>query len=117
MIGRLVTAVVLALVSSGNLATVGPLQDAARAGDVKQIMILLRQGADINDTAGLAPPIFYAIQNGHEKTALALIKLGADVNAESIWGTPLHTAASVNMPMAAAWLVGLGADQKLFGTR
>ncbi|NJM91911.1 MAG: hypothetical protein HC861_03990 [Rhodospirillaceae bacterium] len=75
-----------------------------------QIKKLLSEGADINGGAGLAPPLFYAIQNRHEKAALALIKLGADVNAASTWGTPLHAAAAADMPMAAAWMIGFGAE-------
>ena len=110
MNGRLVAAIICVLLSVGNGAAANPLRDAAKAGDVMQIKMLLSQGADINGGSGLAPPLFYAIQNRHEQAALALIKLGADVKATSIWETPLHAAATVNMPMAAAWLIGYGAD-------
>jgi cytochrome c len=110
MNGRLVASIICVLLSVGNGAAADPLHDAAKAGDVMQIKLLLSRGADINGGSGLAPPLFYAIQNRHEQAALALIKLGADVKATSIWGTPLHAAAAANMPMAAAWLIGYGAD-------
>lgn len=110
MTGRLLALTICALLSVGNMAAADALRDAAKAGDVTQIKLLLSRGADINGGAGLAPPLFYAIQNRHEPAALALIKLGADVKASSVWGTPLHTAAAVDMPLAVTWLLGCGAD-------
>ena len=83
---RLSALVACAFIGVNAPAAAGALEDAARAGDVDQIKSLLSQGADIDGTSGLAPPVFYAIQNGHEEAALALIKLGADVNVMSVWG-------------------------------
>lgn len=109
MYARLVAAIICILLSVGSSTQADPLRDAAKTGDVMQIKKLLSEGADINGGPGLAPPLFYAIQNKHEKAAVALIKLGADVNANSIWGTPLHAAAAADMPMAATWMIGFGA--------
>ena len=110
MILRRVASVVCAIIGLGSPAAAESLQDAARAGNVDQILMLLGQGADINGNSLLAPPLFHAIQNQHERAALALIKLGADVKAMSTWGTPLHAAATADMPMAATWMIGYGAD-------
>ena len=110
MILRLLASAVCAVIGLGGPAAAQSLEDAAKAGNVDQILLLLGQGADINGKSHLAPPLFYAIQSQQEKAALALIKLGADVKAMSIWGTPLHAAAAADMPMAATWLIGYGAD-------
>jgi cytochrome c len=110
MVLRFIAAVVCAILGVNSPARAETLQDAAKAGNVDEIRLLLSQGANINGDSHLATPLFYAIQNHHEKAALALIKLGADVSAMSIWGTPLHAAAAADMPMAVAWMIGYGAD-------
>ncbi len=91
-------------------AQAGPLHDAAKAGDVAQIELLLSQGADINQSTVLATPLYYAISGEHEEAARVLIERGADVNAPSNWGAPLHAAASHNLTSIVILLLDHGAD-------
>jgi cytochrome c len=91
-------------------ASAGPLHDAAKAGDLAQIELLLAQGADINQSTGLATPLYYAINGGHVEAAELLIERGADVNAPSIWGAPLHAAASQGLIPVVSLLLKRGAD-------
>jgi cytochrome c len=92
-----------------NIGCAGPLQDAAKAGDLEKIEQLVAQGADVNEK-GLATALHYAIREGHVKAAELLIKRGADVNATSTWGTPLHLAASGGQADIAQLLLEHGAD-------
>jgi cytochrome c len=93
-----------------NLATAGPLQDAARAGDIELIKQLLAQGADINENVGVGTALWYAIQEDHPEAAVFLIQHGADVNARTPWGTPLYGAAAQGLEVVAQLLLERGAD-------
>lgn len=99
----------LALVAA-ELAYAGPLDDAAKAGDIAQIEALLAAGADINESTGLATPLYYAVKEKHPDAAALLIERGADVNRQATWGAPLHIAASEGMTATAALLLDHGAD-------
>jgi hypothetical protein len=55
----------------------GPFSTAAESGDVEEVDRLLNEGADINE-GGLAPPLFYAIQNDSD-AAHVLTNRGANV--------------------------------------
>lgn len=90
-------------------ARAGPLHDAAKAGDIAQIELLLSQGADINQ-GGLATPLYFAINTEHAEAAKLLIERGADVNKQSTWGAPLHAASSRGMTATVALLLDRGAD-------
>ena len=61
-----------------------PLHIAAREGQTKTALALIKVGADINakDEDG-ATPLHYVARLGQTETALALIKAGADINAKS----------------------------------
>jgi cytochrome c len=98
-----------------NLATAGPLLDAARAGDIEQIKQLLATGADINESAGVGTALWYAIKEDHPETAVFLIQHGADVNAHTPWGTPLHAAAAEGLEVVAQSLLERGADPNARG--
>ncbi|HEX6121349.1 MAG TPA: ankyrin repeat domain-containing protein [Dongiaceae bacterium] len=102
-------AVCLALCAAG-VAQAGPLHDAAQAGDLAQIEKLLAEGADINESNGLATPLYFAISGKHAEEAQLLIERGADVNAQSIWGAPLHAAAAKGMTATVNLLLERGAD-------
>jgi len=93
-----------------DIARAGPLHDAAKAGDVAQIELLLAQGADINESTGVATPLYYAINGQHAEAAQLLIERGADVNAKSTWGRPLHAAAVKGMTATVNLLLERGAD-------
>ena len=92
-----------------SLARAGPLHDAAKAGDIAQIELLLSQGADINQS-GLATPLYFAINTEHAEAATLLIERGADVNKQSTWGAPLHAASARGMIDVVALLLDRGAD-------
>src|SRR5262245_18395208 len=91
-------------------ADAGPLHDAAKAGDVAQIELLLNQGADINEVSGSGTPLYFAVNTQHAEAAELLIQRGADVNARSTFGMPLHAAAAKDLPSVASLLLEHGAD-------
>src|SRR5262245_15161077 len=94
MLSRVIQLSIWVFFGFANLAMAGPLQDAARAGDIEQIKQLLAKGADINQSAGVGTALWYAIKEDHPEAAVFLIQHGADVNARTPWGTPLHAAAA-----------------------
>src|SRR5262245_33057500 len=95
---------------TSSAVSAGPLQDAAKEGDLDKIEQLLAQGVNINEKTGLAPALHYAIREGHVEAVELLITRGADVNATSTWGTPLHLAASGGHADIARLLLERGAD-------
>jgi len=103
-------AIALFMVCLSRWADAGPLHDAAKAGDVAQIQLLLDQGADINESSETATALYIAINTQHAGAAELLIERGADVNASSSRGTPLHAAASKGMAPIATKLLEKGAD-------
>jgi cytochrome c len=107
---RLAIAVACLTLCMLNPARAGPLHDAAKAGDVAQIELLLSQGADINQSTGLATPLYYAVKGEHEEAAWVLVERGADVNAPSTWGAPLHAAASNGLTSIVILLLDHSAD-------
>jgi cytochrome c len=110
MFSRLSLVLLWLFLGSTQFANAGPLQDAAKAGDVEQIKQLLAQGADINQSTGLATALYYAIQEDHTEAAILLIERGADVNAPSMWGTPLHAGAAEGLTEVVRLLLEHGAD-------
>src|SRR5262245_48708395 len=110
MLSRLTFQFLYLFLSGICIANAGPLQDAAREGDVEQIKQLLAQGADINQSTGTATALYYAIQEDHSDAAVLLIDRGADVNAPSIWGTPLHAGAAEGLTEVVRLLLEHGAD-------
>ena len=107
---KLAIAVVCLALCMPNPARAGPLHDAAKAGDVAQIELLLSQGADINQSTGLATALYYAVKSEHEEAARVLIERGADVDAPSTWGAPLHAAASNGLSSIVVLLLDHSAD-------
>jgi len=107
---RVPVAIICLMLAAPGVASAGPLQDAAKAGDIVQIEALLAAGADINDHSGLATPLYYAIKEKHADAAALLIERGADVDLQSTWGAPLHIASSEGMTPVIALLLEHGAD-------
>src|SRR5690242_704285 len=70
MLSRITFPFLCLFLSDIYFAHAGPLQDAARAGDVEQIKQLLAQGADINESTGVATALYYAIQEDHAEAAV-----------------------------------------------
>src|SRR5215469_609200 len=92
-----------------------PLLFAAQQGNVRSAELLLKAGADVNDTApdGIAGDtnarslykpnteagaLLVAIDSGHEAMARFLVEHGADVNHSGAGRTPLHSAVQQKMP-------------------
>lgn len=98
------------MICATHVARADPIHDAARAGDIPQLELLLAQGADVNQRSTLATPLYYAIKAEHAEAAAFLIEHGADVNASTTWGAPLHAAAANGMTDTAALLLDGGAD-------
>jgi uncharacterized protein len=89
--------------ASSPFAFAGPLDDAARDGDVERVRALIGEGAVIDAQSDRGEtPLILAILGGHADVAELLIARGADVMARNERGlTPLHAAAySGNAEMA-----------------
>ena len=71
------------------------LRQAARAGDLKRVRELLRQGVDVNaPKKHVGTPLWFAADEGHAKVVQELLAAGADVNARGEYlARPLHKAA------------------------
>ena len=79
-----VTFAILCPITS-NVVSAGPLQDAAKEGDLNKIEQLLAQGADVNEK-GLATALHYAIREGHgDRTANFRKKLSAAILLTVRW--------------------------------
>jgi cytochrome c len=87
----LLVCVCLYIVSSTSQAAA--IHDAAKKGDVAAISAALGAGANINESDGIATPIYYAVQGAHLGAAKLLMERGADVNTPSALGVaPLGPA-------------------------
>jgi len=66
------------------MASASPIHDAALAGDVELVEMLIANDADVNDrdVRGYTP-LLLAIQEGHTDIARVLIANGADVNTRA----------------------------------
>jgi len=72
------------------------LHEAAAAGDIERVKLLIAQGADVmaHDDKG-GTPLHRAVENGHKAIVGILLENDADLNAQNNKGwTPLHLAAS-----------------------
>jgi ankyrin repeat protein len=91
-----------------------PLLFAVREGRIPVVDVLLKAGADVNDTVpvdggrrrgygGRLPPagasaLLLAVMNAHFELAAHLVDAGADVNAALPGYTPLHAMTAVRKP-------------------
>ena len=68
----------------GPMVSASPIHDAAVAGDVELVEMLIANDADVNDrdVHGYTP-LLLAIQEGHTDIARVLIANGADVNTRA----------------------------------
>ena len=70
-----------------------PLLFAARNGDIDTARVLVKAGADVQDTeASGASALVIAAHSGHESLAIYLLQQGADPNAAIAGYTVLHAA-------------------------
>ena len=103
---RLALGFMLAVASKSLIAQVAPstseisnysgLHDAAHRGDVKTLLMLIDEGADIEaqDLSGRTPLIVAAFAS-HDDTVEALAKAGADLNALEYRAYDIVTIAAV----------------------
>jgi len=88
-----------------------PLHDAAKAGDLKQVKTLLKQGVDVNSKNKQgATPLHWAAFKGHVDVAKELIKNGAKVNVlTNKDSTPLRLATTHKQTKMIKYLKSKGA--------
>ena len=68
---------------------------ASQHGYTDIVELLLKRGANVNETNGMRTGLYEASANGHYDTMELLIKAGADVNAECYDNSPIETALLV----------------------
>ena len=105
-------AITLLLASCGS-RTVTPLILAARDGRVDLIPVLVKQGADPNQRAGVNgwTPLMHAVHKNQKGSISALLDAGADVNGRGADGsTALMMAAGYGYTDMVNLLLDRGAD-------
>ncbi len=96
--------------------TSGPLHDAVKKGDAKQVMLLIAAGDDINEIdRRFGSPLHLAAIWGDADMAALLIAAGADVSSEHRFGQPLYSAAQVGNMEVVKILVANGANPNAKG--
>src|SRR6266404_6653318 len=91
------------------------LHKAARAGNLKQVEMLVAGGVPVNARDSLGgTPLHDAAWAGERDVVEYLIRMGAEVNARHAEGgsTPLHYAVITNRPDVVELLLDRGADLK-----
>ncbi len=99
--------------TSGNTNGNTPLRFAVRSGNLAEVKILLKKGADVNakDETYFMTPLHYATVYGHKEIVELLIEKGADVNAKDENDfTPLHYATVYGHKEIVELLIEKGAD-------
>jgi ankyrin repeat protein len=93
-------------------AFAGPLNDAARAGDVEKVRALVDEGAVIDAPSDRGEtPLILAVLAGNDAVAELLIEKGAAIDGRNAGGfTPLHAAAYAGDAAIAELLIDHGAD-------
>ena len=88
------------------------LHDAAAAGDMSAVDLLLTAGLSSNElNARRSTPLHISALKGHREIAALLLAHGADPNAANMGGsTPLHAAVEMGQHELAELLVSSGAD-------
>jgi len=107
--------ILLASFAFSSMALASPIHDAALAGDVELMEMLIANGADVDtrDVHGYTP-LLLAIQEGHTDIAKTLIANGADVNARAVSSsgddvTPLYLSIILGRGIVADLLRDNGA--------
>jgi ankyrin repeat protein len=118
--GRVLRGGVLALMLATALGTAMRAHDgadtvveAARAGDVDAVRVLLKRGGDVNQAQGDGmTALHFAAQAGQVELVQMLLSAGANVRATTRLGgyTPLHLASLGGHASAVAALIASGAS-------
>ena len=98
------------------------MEEAVRAGDLKQVQELIQNGEDVNEPCRVGDvegsPLILAIQKGYKDIALALVAAGADVYAMAknipagIKYTPLFWAIDNGLEEVVQALIDKGSGVK-----
>lgn len=98
-------------------AIASPIHDAALAGDITIVEILIANGADVDerDVHGYTP-LHMAIEEGHTEVAKVLIENGADVNARMVSEhgedySPLYLSIVLGRRAVESLLIDNGAEK------
>ena len=105
----------LLLVSTSFLyssALAGPIHDAAKSGDAKQVERLIAAGAEVDEKdVADKTALFWAADAGQLDVVQLLVAKGANVNAKDFFGlTVLAVAVSAEHEAIVELLIGKGAD-------
>lgn len=106
-------AVCLSLLLTGAGAPDSPVADAAMRGDVDEVRVLLRAGADVNAAQGDGmTALHWAAMSGSVGLAEVLVYAGANLEAQTRLGgfTPLLVASQAGSAEMVQKLLGAGAD-------
>ena len=88
--------------------------DAAKKGALEQIILLVEQGVDVNQTGGKyeQTALSAAATNNHFAVVQYLVEQGADMEKDDMYGcTPLLYACDYNCFEVAVFLLEQGADR------
>jgi len=89
------------------------LQEAASAGEVDDVKVLLAKGVDVNarEWGSLKTALHYAAEKGHKKVVELLLAKGANINAKDTQGrTPFQRAVRRGEKDIIGFLLAKGAD-------
>ncbi|HEX5223390.1 MAG TPA: ankyrin repeat domain-containing protein [Verrucomicrobiae bacterium] len=86
------------------------LCSAARCGNAKLALLLIRHGADVDYDPPMGTPLENAVTAGNTEIVQALIKAGADIQHQGIGGTLLTRAVDADHSEIARQLIAAGVD-------
>jgi ankyrin repeat protein len=102
--------IVEALLKAGGTAPESELCSAARSGNTKLALLLIKARADVSYAPPMGTALRNAVKSGSQEIVGALLRAGADVHEEGFFGTLLMEAISANHSAIAEQLIKAGLD-------